>query len=98
LEILRGNPWIPDDPDYVHQGSFLTPLATLHKFNGWADKFLVTPLEGLSDLYFTAGGLIGPVKGLATFHLFTAAEGGEELGHELTSSSPTRRPGSSPSA
>jgi hypothetical protein len=31
--------------------SFQTPLATLHKFNGTADKFLVTPPNGLRDLY-----------------------------------------------
>lgn len=31
---------------------FATPLATLHAFNGWADKFLSTPREGLIDLYF----------------------------------------------
>ena len=30
---------------------FSTPLATLHKFNGWADKFLTTPPNGLKDLY-----------------------------------------------
>ena len=27
--------------------AFQTPLATLHKFNGWADKFLSTPANGL---------------------------------------------------
>ncbi|MDT0576043.1 alginate export family protein [Croceicoccus sp. F390] len=31
-----------------------TPLATLHAFNGWADKFLVTPPTGLRDLYLDA--------------------------------------------
>lgn len=31
--------------------SFKTPLATLHKFNGWADKFLGTPANGLQDIY-----------------------------------------------
>lgn len=31
--------------------SFGTPLATLHKFNGWADKFLNTPANGLEDAY-----------------------------------------------
>lgn len=31
--------------------SFKTPLATLHKFNGWADKFLNTPDDGLRDFY-----------------------------------------------
>ena len=29
--------------------AFSTPLATLHKFNGWADKFLATPIGGLCD-------------------------------------------------
>ncbi|MBT3296943.1 MAG: alginate export family protein [Verrucomicrobia bacterium] len=31
--------------------AFRTPLATGHKFNGWADVFLTTPGEGLQDLY-----------------------------------------------
>ncbi|WP_246605021.1 alginate export family protein [Aquisediminimonas sediminicola] len=35
--------------------SFQTPLATLHKFNGWADKFLTTPANGLQDMYATLG-------------------------------------------
>lgn len=28
-----------------------TPLATFHAFNGWADKFLSTPANGLRDIY-----------------------------------------------
>ena len=35
--------------------SFQTPLATLHKFQGWADKFLTTPPNGVKDLYGSAG-------------------------------------------
>ncbi|MGZ9108741.1 MAG: alginate export family protein [Micavibrio sp.] len=31
--------------------AFQTPLATLHAFNGWADKFLTTPVNGLEDVY-----------------------------------------------
>jgi hypothetical protein len=34
---------------------FSTPFATLHAFNGWADKFLSTPLSGIQDIYFSAG-------------------------------------------
>lgn len=34
---------------------FATPLATLHRFQGWADKFLATPVSGLADTYVTAG-------------------------------------------
>ena len=30
---------------------FATPLATLHRFNGWADKFLTTPANGIDDRY-----------------------------------------------
>ena len=32
---------------------FSTPLATLHKFQGWADKFLTTPGNGIDDRYAT---------------------------------------------
>jgi len=42
--------------------SFQTPLATLHKFQGWADKFLTTPPNGVRDLYASAGyGRKGPL-------------------------------------
>ena len=30
---------------------FATPLATLHRFNGWADKFPITPANGLDNRY-----------------------------------------------
>lgn len=39
----------------VPLASFQTPLATLHKFQGWADKFLVTPPNGVRDWYASAG-------------------------------------------
>lgn len=35
--------------------SFQTPLATGHKFQGWADKFLATPPNGVRDWYALAG-------------------------------------------
>ncbi len=54
--------------------SFQTPLATLHKFNGWTDKFLVTPPNGLRDVYAVLGYTKPKVAGLdsigltATYH------------------------------
>lgn len=33
--------------------AFITPLATLHKFQGWADVFLNTPSVGIVDTYVT---------------------------------------------
>jgi len=35
--------------------SFQTPLATLFKFQGWGDKFLTTPPNGVRDLYGSVG-------------------------------------------
>ncbi len=41
--------------DGVALTSFQTPLATLHKFQGWGDKFLTTPPNGVRDWYGSAG-------------------------------------------
>lgn len=49
--------------------SFQTPLALLHKFNGFADKFLVTPPNGLRDLYLGAGYAFTKVKALPALNL-----------------------------
>jgi hypothetical protein len=49
--------------------SFQTPYATLHKFNGWTDKFLVTPPNGLQDLYATLGYTKAKVAGLDSISL-----------------------------
>lgn len=45
---------------------FTTPLATMHKFDGWADKFLATPPNGLERRYVTLGYLKKGVAGLDT--------------------------------
>jgi len=66
--------------------AFSTPLATLHKFNGWADKFLTTPTGGLCDasatLGYTAPGL---GKAMIVYHDFEtdkAMAGKSDLGTE----------------
>ncbi|MHA1570836.1 MAG: alginate export family protein [Alphaproteobacteria bacterium] len=69
--------------------AFQTPLATLHAFQGWADKFLSTPANGMNDVYlklgYTATGL-GPLDGTkitGVFHDFSAVEGSAHYGNEL---------------
>ena len=66
---------------------FATPLATAHKFQGWADQFLGTPNEGIKDIYFSAGGKLGGVKLLAVYHDFTSdtdnLSGDDDLGSEF---------------
>ena len=75
LEHLEGSPG---------EGSFRTPLATLHKFNGWADKFLVTPANGLEDLYLQLAGKSSKGLGWVVFyHDFSATEGGASYGSEI---------------
>ncbi len=65
------------------EGQFSTPLATLHKFNGWADKFLNTPTNGLRDFYVSAGGPGGPISWAVAFHNFGSNVGGIHYGTEL---------------
>ena len=62
---------------------FTTPLATLHKFNGWADKFLATPDAGLVDRYIGVKAKLGPVSCAAIIHDFSADAGSGEFGTEL---------------
>ena len=71
------------------QQGFQTPLATLHKFQGWADKFLVTPVAGVEDLYAKAGyklGDIGELTGvnfMAVYHDFSADTISSNYGSEI---------------
>lgn len=74
------------------QGSnaFQTPLATLHAFNGRADKFLTTPTTGLEDLYaelkltFPNLGKYSQELSLSvTYHDFSSEFGGLNYGSEV---------------
>jgi hypothetical protein len=68
---------------------FSTPLATLHKFEGWADKFLGTPVNGLEDKYLEAGLQkkgVGPLETLGltmSWHDFDSGRMSINYGHEL---------------
>jgi hypothetical protein len=66
---------------------FSTPLATGHKFNGWADKFLSTPLGGLVDANVRLGYQTKDFgKFLVVYHDFTADKkmaGLDDLGTEF---------------
>lgn len=73
--------------------SFTTPLATLHKFNGWTDKFLNTPAEGLRDLYFSAaysikdsGTAMDGTNFAVIYHDFKSDVGGIHYGTEWDAS------------
>ena len=63
--------------------SFQTPLATLHKFNGFADKFLNTPGSGLEDLYFGFSTLWEGYNFNVTWHDYSPDASGSDYGTEL---------------
>lgn len=61
---------------------FQTPLATKHAFNGWADKFLTTPLGGLKDQYVKVTAKVMNMKLVALYHDFEADRSSEDFGDE----------------
>ncbi len=72
--------------------AFRTPLATGHAFNGWADKFLVTPANGIEDIYVDitykvkTEGSLSFLNGLllkAQYHDFKSEFGNTDYGTEL---------------
>jgi hypothetical protein len=73
-EVLEGS---------LEEGRFTTPLATLHAFNGWADRFLNTPLAGLEDRFLSLRGDAGRLSWRAVFHDFRAQSGTADYGREL---------------
>ena len=65
---------------------FATPLATLHKFNGWADQFLGTPAQGLQDIYISAGGKFAGGSWTVVAHDYSADDASatvDDLGSEI---------------
>jgi hypothetical protein len=65
-------------------GAFSTPLSSLHIQNGFADKFLKTPDDGLVDMSINIGyHMDGIGKFLAMYHNFESDNGGKDFGQEF---------------
>lgn len=63
---------------------FKTPLATLHAFNGWADKFLTTPAGGIENIYVKAAATLpANLSFLGFYHWFRSAQTDADYGTEL---------------
>lgn len=69
--------------------SFQTPLGTNFKFQGWADKFLTTPGNGIRDIYVGGGygwKQLGPFSGaalMAVWHRFDSDRLDQHYGDEI---------------
>jgi hypothetical protein len=78
-EVMEGNGTV----------GFSTPLATMHKFHGWADKFLTTPANGIDDKYVSVGYLAKGVAMLDTlsatlvYRNFESERLAQDLGDEI---------------
>ncbi|NNE08430.1 MAG: alginate export family protein [Gemmatimonadetes bacterium] len=71
-EVLSGN----------GEYAFQTPFATLHAFNGWSDRFLSTPANGLVDAYGTIAIPIEKAKLVLVYHEFYAEQTSAHYGRE----------------
>lgn len=77
--------------------SFQTPLATLHKFQGWADKFLTTPPNGVRDSYASAGygwkkiAGLDAINAVIVYHRFASDRLGLDYGDEVDASLSAKR-------
>ncbi|MCL1036341.1 alginate export family protein [Shewanella submarina] len=68
------------------KAGFITPLATLHKFQGWTDKFLFGGAgnwdKGITDTYIAANTSLAGVKLLLVYHTFESDVGNIDMGQE----------------
>jgi hypothetical protein len=93
-----GNLWARVDQELLSSNdgkyAFQTPLGTNHLFQGWVDKFLTTPNQGLQDTFITAGYKYGDFSFLTEYHWYKADEDfarvgggtGDDFGHEWNAS------------
>ncbi len=74
-EVLEG--------DVTGGSRFHTPLATGHAFQGWADRFLVTPVAGIEDAYVTFVAKVYGAKFVAVYHDLSAEDASYDYGTEI---------------
>ena len=71
-------------------GAFRTPLATLHAFQGWADRFLSTPDLGIDDIFATVKFKAGKWNLTGIYHDFSSETASVDYGTELDVSAGTK--------
>jgi hypothetical protein len=62
---------------------FTTPLATQHPYQGWADKFLNTPGDGIEDIYVTFTIKVLEATFSAVYHDFNSDNDSYNYGSEI---------------
>jgi len=62
--------------------SFQTPLGTNHAFQGWADRFLVTPNDGIEDIFVTFKAVVWGANLTAVYHDLSSDHDNYDYGTE----------------
>ncbi len=62
---------------------FVTILGTNHAFQGWDDRFLITPGNGIEDIYFTAVVKALGAKFVAVYHDLNSDKNSYDYGSEI---------------
>ncbi|MDP2180275.1 alginate export family protein [Methylicorpusculum sp.] len=68
--------------DRTGRGAFQTPLGTNHAFQGWADRFLVTPGGGIRDVNFTLASSVMTANLMFVYHKLSNDSGNVDYGDE----------------
>jgi len=66
--------------------AFQTPLATLHMWQGWSDKFLTTPQQGIEDSYVALGAKLAGFDLQLAWHDYRAEAVSRDYGSEWNAS------------
>lgn len=64
------------------QYAFQTPLGTNHSFQGFADRFLVTPGDGIQDHFVTLSGKLADTQLSVAYHRFLSDKDSYQYGYE----------------
>ncbi len=62
--------------------SLQTPLGTNHAFQGWADRFLITPGDGIQNLFLTLKATVGGATAMVVYHDLRSDHDGYDYGSE----------------
>lgn len=62
--------------------SFQTPLGTNHAFQGFADRFLITPGDGIRDIFATISAKVAGAQFSTSYHVLHADRDGYRYGAE----------------
>ena len=79
FEIMSRTEMLGEDDNVA----FVVPLSSLHEFNGWADKFLLTPEGGLIDKSLQVTWRNSPWRLSARYHVFNEYDGNSRYGDEI---------------